>query len=221
MKNQKQEQSLNEALLTVENNKKLEEQRQRIAKELHDNIGSQLTYLASAAQNIGSGMNRVSNDVTQEKLTELSNFSQEAITDLRDTIWVMNRNAISWEDLTERIRYLAHKVSNTTGIAVKVEKNGDDDTPLNPAKTMDIFRIIQEAVNNAVKHSKAREIKISVNTETPVVIEILDNGKGYDPSTVTTGSDGLRNMRSRATKLGAILDISTDTKGTSVRLQLP
>jgi signal transduction histidine kinase/Tfp pilus assembly protein PilF len=221
IKHQKQEQELNEALLTVETNRKLEEQRQRIARELHDNIGSQLTYLASAAQNIGSKMPKVSAEVTRNKLADLSDFSQEAITDLRDTIWVMNRNLITWEDLSERIRYLAHKVSNTTGIQVSVVMEGDDDTPLDPEQTMDLFRIVQEAVNNAVKHSEASTIEIRIDANPPAVVEITDNGKGFEPTGQTNNSNGLKNMRLRAQKLGADIEISSSKEGTKIRLQLP
>ena len=220
IKHQKQEQELQEALLTVATNKKLEDQRLRIAKELHDNIGSQLTYLASAAQNIGIGMKKTSAKVTESKLKDLSDFSQEAIADLRDTIWVMNRSLISWDDLVERIRYLAHKVSNTTGIAVNVRKDGENDTVLNPAQTMNIFRIIQEAVNNAVKHAGANEIQIHLDVGPPALIQIQDDGKGYDPQN-TMASNGMRNMQSRASKLDATLSITSGDKGTQVLLEIP
>ncbi|MBT8261573.1 MAG: sensor histidine kinase [Bacteroidia bacterium] len=220
IRHQKQEQELKEALQTVAMNKKLEDQRLRIAKELHDNIGSQLTYLASAAQNIGIGMKKVPSEVTENKLKDLSDFSQEAIADLRDTIWVMNRSLISWEDLAERIRYLAHKVSNTTGIQVNVKKEGDNDTALNPAQTMNIFRIIQEAVNNAVKHAQAKEICIRLEVGPPSFIEIQDDGKGYDSQNISSSSSGLRNMQSRADKLDASLDITSSEKGTKVRLEI-
>lgn len=221
IKHQKQEQELQEALQTVETNRKLEEQRERIAKELHDNIGSQLTYLASAAHNIGAGMRLVSEEVTQNKLEELSDFSQEAISDLRDTIWVMNRSAITWEDLSERIRYLAHKVSNTTGILVNVNTEGQDKTPLNPSQTMDIYRIIQESVNNAVKHSRANQIDIVLKIDGEALVEIKDNGTGFNTAEVTTSSDGLRNMKARAGKLGAELTLNSDKNGTLVSLKIP
>lgn len=221
LKHQKQEQALQEALYKVETANKLEEQRVRISKELHDNIGSQLTYLSSAAQNIGLGLPKVSTEVTQEKLESLSEFSQEAIIDLRDTIWVMNKGTISWEDLTERIRYLAHKVSNTTGIPVEVTKTGNDETILGPDETINIYRIIQESVNNAVKHAHPTKIEINIQAASPNLIEIADNGNGYDVSTVTSASHGLYNMDSRAKKINAVLEIVSDATGTKVHLRLP
>lgn len=221
LKHQQQEQALKEALHKVETTNKLEEQRLRISKELHDNIGSQLTYLSSAAQNISLGLKATSEEETKDKLEELSTFSQEAITDLRDTIWVMNQGAVSWNDLTERIQNLAHKVSNTTGIIVQVRKEGMNNSFLNPDQTINIYRIVQEAVNNAVKHAQATTIEISIHLKTPITITVLDNGIGYDQNTVITGSHGLYNMESRAKKLQAVLDISSNSEGTKVYLQLP
>tara|TARA_A100000171_G_C2140435_1_gene155155 strand:- start:4995 stop:6917 length:1923 start_codon:yes stop_codon:yes gene_type:complete len=220
IKHQKQEQELKEALYKVETANKLEEQRIRISKELHDNIGSQLTYLSSAAQNIGLGMQQTPPEITKEKLEELSVFSQEAITDLRDTIWVMNKGTVSWEDLTERIQYLAHKVSNTTNVLVHVDKKGTNDQLLGPDQTINIYRIIQEAVNNALKHAKATKIEILIHLQSQVLVEVNDNGKGYDITQVTKGSHGLYNMESRAKKIQASLDISSNKNGTRVRLQL-
>ncbi len=220
VKHQKQEQELKEALHKVETANKLEEQRLRISKELHDNIGSQLTCLSSAAQNIGLGLLTSPTPVTQKKLEDLSEFSKEAITDLRDTIWVMNKGSISWEDLTERVRYLAHKVSNATAIAVEVHKTGHHTGLLTPDETINIYRIIQEALNNAVKHANASKILIEIQVSSSTLVTVTDNGKGYNASAVTKGSHGMYNMESRAKKINATLDISSDNDGTSVRLKI-
>ena len=221
IKQQRQEQELKEALATVETKNKLEEQRLRISKELHDNIGSQLTYLASAAQNIGMGLNKTSEAVTQQKLDDLSTFSEEAIRDLRDTIWVMNHSSVTWDDLAERIRYLAHKVANTTGIAVLVHKKGENSSSLDPSQTMHVFRIIQEAVNNAVKHSEATKIEVYVYAENPAKIEIVDNGKGYELKDISESSSGLTNMKARADDLNGKITLESDKNGSKVMLELP
>ena len=214
IKHQRQEQELKEALQAVETQNKLKEQRLRISKELHDNIGSQLTYLASASQNIGMGLQKTSTEVTQQKIEDLSNFSQDAIRDLRDTIWVMNRNSVTWDDLAERIRYLAQKVSNTTGINVSVTREGEDGFTLDPSATMNVFRIIQEAINNAVKHASASTIAVNVLSGSPAVVTINDDGKGYNISEVTSSSNGLKNMESRAKMLDATLKMSSSNTGT-------
>jgi|GEM_PF-1465406 len=217
---ERQEQALKEALLEVETNKKLEAQRLQIAKELHDNIGSQLTYLASSAQNIGAMVDTMSTEKTQQKLEQLAVFSQEAISDLRDTLWVMNRSSISVEDLAERARYLAYKVANSTGIQVTVHKEGEKNKILDPNQAMGIYRIIQESVANAVKHANASNISINFDYDPLLEIKITDDGDGFDESSVTSSSNGLNSMKVRAAKLDATFSIDSQLKkGTTIHLK--
>ena len=86
---------------------------------------------------------------------------------------------------------------------------------------MDIYRIIQESVNNAVKHSRANQIDIVLKIDGEALVEIKDNGIGFNTAEVTTSSDGLRNMKARAGKLGAELTLNSDKNGTLVSLKIP
>ncbi|GGE27830.1 tetratricopeptide repeat-containing sensor histidine kinase [Psychroflexus planctonicus] len=219
IKQQAQERELKEALVTMETNKKLEEQRMRISRELHDNIGSQLTYLVSAVQNIGYNMEKASKSETWGKLQKLSEFSQHAISDLRDTIWVMNHNLINLDHLSERLNNLAHKVSNLTQIEVSVKLTGHNELHLDPVQTLSLYRIIQEAVNNAVKHSQAKHIYIHLDISDSISVEIRDDGQGYNPEMLTSDGNGLLNMKSRANALGTELQITSNSAGTSVKLE--
>ncbi|NND62346.1 MAG: tetratricopeptide repeat protein [Flavobacteriaceae bacterium] len=218
---QKQEQQLKEALHKVETKNKLEEQRQRISKELHDNIGSQLTYISSSAQNIGLALEQNKTEKIQEKIDQLSDFSLEAIADLRDTVWVMNYTSVSWETLKERVQYLANKVSNATGLEMEVNLIGSNDQLLKPEDTLNIFRIIQEAVNNAIKHSQAEKITVNINVSPSVSIEIVDNGQGFNEKELTTASTGLASMKSRAQRLSGTLEVNSSGDGTRIALVLP
>lgn len=215
---QQQEQKLKEALYKVETTKKLEEQRLRISKELHDNIGSQLTYLASAAQNISMSIATTTKKESKLKLDNLAKFSQEAITDLRDTIWVMNRGNVSWEDLKERVTYVAYKVSNTTRIEVTVNLVKNDSVALSPEETLNMFRIIQEAINNAVKHANPSKITITISPGYPTNITITDNGTGFKENPAANTTNGIKNMKSRAYAIQATINITSDAQGTTVTL---
>lgn len=221
IKLQKQEQKLKEALHKVETKNKLEEQRERISKELHDNIGSQLTYISSSAQNIGLSLKMNKSNNIQEKLDQLSIFSTEAIADLRDTIWVMKYTTIDWETLKERIQYLAHKVNTTTDINMHVELIGKSKQLLKPEETLNIFRIIQESVNNAVKHAQASLITVRLTVSPEVQIEIEDNGQGFDKEKLSDVSTGLHSLKTRAKQISGDLQIDSSQKGTKVLLKLP
>ncbi len=217
-KQQVQEEKLKNALHAIETTNKLEEQRLRISKELHDNIGSQLTYLASATQNIEIGIDTYSKEETKTKLMNLSTFSQDAIRDLRDTIWVMNKTAISTEGLTERLRNLAYKAATATGIDISVNKEGPNEQLLDSNTTLNLFRILQEALNNAVKHSNATKITVAIFSNAPMSIKITDNGDGFDTKNTSSDSNGLINMKSRAQKINATLDINSSEKGTVLEI---
>lgn len=221
IKQKEQEQDLKEALYKVETQNKLEEQRLRISKELHDNIGSQLTYLTSATQTIEMGMGTRSEAETRTKLLQLAQFSQTAINDLRDTVWVMNKGQLNWNDLIERTRYLGQKIANTTTVNLEVLTKGSSNLELPSEEVLHLFRIIQEATNNAIKHAYATAINIMFNASNPLEITIIDNGVGFNTTNINESSSGINNMKSRAQKINTTLTIESNESGTTIKLTLP
>jgi signal transduction histidine kinase len=220
-KNFARETALEKAMAEARAQENLKEQRLRIARDLHDNIGSQLTYLTSITDSAKRGIDR-GEVFLMEKLTQMKQFSLVTISELRDTIWAMNKDEISLEDIKERTQQLAATVHEATDdkINVKVEGNPDHKV-LNAFVGMNLFRIIQESVNNAVKHSGSDQIQVRfVNVDEKVQIEIEDFGKGFDTSKESTGN-GLHIMRNRAKKAGIYFNQeSLIGKGTKVTLQV-
>ncbi|MEW2921725.1 sensor histidine kinase [Muricauda sp. ANG21] len=220
-KNFARETALEKAMAEARAQENLKEQRLRIARDLHDNIGSQLTYLTSITDSAKRGIDR-GEVFLMEKLTQMKQFSLVTISELRDTIWAMNKDEISLEDIKERTQQLAATVHEATDdkINVKVEGNQDHKV-LNAFVGMNLFRIIQESVNNAVKHSGSDQIQVRfVNVDEKVQIEIEDFGKGFDTSKESTGN-GLHIMRNRAKKAGIYFNQeSLIGKGTKVTLQV-
>ncbi|TYA76037.1 histidine kinase, partial [Seonamhaeicola marinus] len=96
------ENQLKEALSKIETQNKLQDQRLRISRDLHDNIGAQLTFIISSIENLQYGF-KISNTNLTNKLTGISSFTKDTINELRDTIWAMNKNEISLTDLQIRI----------------------------------------------------------------------------------------------------------------------
>lgn len=198
----------------------LKQQRLRIAHDLHDNIGSQLTYLTSITDSAKRGIDK-GEVFLMEKLTQMKQFSLVTISELRDTIWAMNKDEISLEDIKVRTQQLAATVHEATDdkVWVKIEGNPADKV-LNAFVGMNLFRIIQEAVNNAVKHSNSERIEIKFaefQDGTEIVIE--DFGQGFDATKESSGN-GLHIMRNRAHR--ASIDhvlTSVPGKGTKVSLK--
>ncbi|UPQ79751.1 tetratricopeptide repeat protein [Flavobacterium azooxidireducens] len=215
------ESELKEALVKIETQNKLQEQRLQISRDLHDNIGSQLTFIISSIDNLKYF------DVAKEKLVSkfdnISGFTKNTITELRDTIWAMNKNAISVEDLQIRItNFIDNAQLATHGISFdfSFDDSVNASHEFSSIEGMNIYRIIQEAVNNAVKYANASQIKILLKQENnKMIFSINDNGIGFSEPEIELGN-GLNNMKKRALELNADLKIiSEKDKGTSILIK--
>jgi signal transduction histidine kinase len=218
----KKEGELKQALARIETQNKLQEQRLRISRDLHDNIGAQLTFVTSSVDNLKYGLKDADEKVSL-RLGTISAFTTQTIYELRDTIWAMNKTEISFEDLQGRI---SNFIDNAGSAAEHVEFSFQVSEAIDASKTvssvtgMNMYRIIQEAVNNALKYAKANVIivRISLNDGDKNVIVIQDNGKGFDVQNAALGN-GLINMKKRARDIEGTIEIkSMKDKGTCITL---
>jgi signal transduction histidine kinase len=187
------------------------EERQRIVRDMHDGIGGQLLGLMMQVRS--GGVDQV----------EVEQGLQSSIADLRLIVDSMD----SAEDsLAETLRAFEHRVRpqvEAAGMRFMVEHGLDETKPgPGPRPTLQILRILQEAVTNAIRHSQATEISLSSReaAEATVAIAIRDNGRGL-PDAIR-GGRGLTSMRSRAQAVSGTLDISRgEESGTCLLLTLP
>jgi len=219
----KKEGELKSALAAIETQNKLQEQRLRISRDLHDNIGAQLTFIISSIDNLKYGFKDIGEKLST-RLTGISSFTGNTIYELRDTIWAMNKNNISFEDLQARISNFIDKAniaSHAMKFSFTMTSEVDAQYPLTSVQGMNIYRVIQEAVNNAVKYSEAKNISVIVSEENKHYrIQIIDDGKGFDISEADDGN-GLNNMKKRSRDINATFDINSEIgKGTSITLML-
>lgn len=203
--------------------KKLYEQRLKISRDLHDNIGAQLTFIISSIENLPYGFN-INDSKLTEKLGSISTFTRGTIYELRDTIWAMNKNKILLEDLQVRISNFIDKargMSNNVHFSFNIDEALSNDIEFTAIKGMNIYRIIQEAINNAFKYSGAKTISVTIyENDNKTNVEIKDDGKGFELKKIEQGN-GLSNMKKRAHDIGASIDVSSKlNKGTIVKLTL-
>ncbi|MBX9806877.1 MAG: sensor histidine kinase [Flavobacteriaceae bacterium] len=216
---QVQEFELKSAISKIENQNKLQEQRLNISRDLHDNIGAQLTFIISSVDNIKYAFD-ITNEKLDSKLSNISSFAKETIVELRDTIWAMNSNEISFEDLEIRINNYIEKAkeakdqisfSFAIDSVLKTQK-------LTSVQGMNIYRTIQEAVNNSIKYANASVISINAKqVENQLKIIIQDNGLGFDEATVEKGN-GLKNMQKRIEEIGGGFHLSSSNEGTRIEI---
>lgn len=201
---------------------KLQDQRLRISRDLHDNIGSQLTFIISSIDNL-KFLSDATNEKFKNKLTEINQFATSTIGQLRDTIWAMNKNEISYEELQSRLLTFIEKAkSAASNIHFQFKSDVTGAIVFSSIKGINIFRVFQEAINNTIKYAEATEINILISENSKnIEFEIEDNGKGFDKNTVELGN-GLENMQQRIMEVGGtVLINSQPNKGTSIRMVCP
>ncbi|SMP97038.1 Signal transduction histidine kinase [Epilithonimonas pallida] len=222
-KQQKQEYELKYAIEEIAHQNKLQEQRLSISRDLHDNIGAQLTFIISSIETLKQAFN-IKDEKINNKLTSISNFTKDTITELRDTIWAMNHSEIDFNEIRNRILNFVEKARKSTeNINIAFERDPIlDNLHFSSVDGMNIYRITQEAVNNAMKYAEAKNILLNAKSvDHQVQITVTDDGKGFDIDETELGN-GIRNMEKRASELNSTLSINSETgKGTMITLVIP
>ncbi len=199
---------------------KIKEEKERIAQDLHDNIGTQLTSLSL-------GLNKLSRELREptDTLNELSSGVASTMAELRDTIWAMNKEEVTVEQLGDKINNLFWRMRKTSE-QVDFQLSLCSQCPgihLKPMQAINLFRIVQEAVHNSLKHGEATRIDVSLKKDPAgqLVACITDNGRGFAPANESTdGHYGLQIMQKRALEIGGELQIqSKEQQGTMVDLK--
>lgn len=196
----------------LESVKKIQSERERISRDLHDNVGSQVTYMLMNLEGVNGN----------ESIENVKTVSRSIMDSLRETIWALNENPVTAIDFSDKLKTYCKKY-----VPVECVFNEDiqEIKQLPKEKILHLFRLCQEALNNAAKHSEADLLSITVlsNKEKPLSVTIADNGKGFDLEEKTETEDhyGLKNMQYRAMQSGATCNIiSSPGKGTQVVVEL-
>lgn len=212
---------LKKRLRELELSQKLQTEKERIARELHDNIGSQLTYIITSLEQIDKTTDP---NKQNKRIQELSQFTKETISELRETIWAINQEAINTENLLSRIQETIWRLNeNLQGVKIILQKDLQKDFQIHSLKALNIFRIFQESLNNALKHSQATEIQVFLqSSESNFILIVQDNGIGINLNQqIAEKHYGLKNMQKRASEINAVLSIEPLPQGTRIILQCP
>jgi len=210
---------LKRRLRVVEEKLALESERTRIARDIHDQLGANLTHIAllSAAGQDGSL------EVLRDRFAAISASSNELVQAVDAIVWAVNPRHGTLESLA---RYLTRFAEDFLAPAeprlrldVPVELPA---VPLHPEMRHNIFLAAREALNNCVRHSAAKEIQLRLKVDgKTLTILIEDDGRGLDPAASEDG-DGLGNMHRRLAEVGGICKISSAPgRGTTVTFTIP
>src|SRR5262245_4533860 len=198
----------------------LERVRTRIASDLHDDIGSNLSLIAMLSEVVLRG--RRGDAQTDESLSLIASASRELVDSMSDIVWAVNPKKDSVRDLTKRMRRFASDVFSARNIAFKFLAPGEgQDAKIGADTRREVFLIFKEAVNNIARHSECAEAEIELKIAAGrLLLKLSDNGKGFDTSAASDGN-GLVSMRQRAKKLGGELELISNGRGATVTLKTP
>lgn len=203
--------------MELEGQLRLQNERERISRDLHDNVGAQLSYIISNIDHIIETKNKDEN-----RLNDVADTAKNAILNLRETIWAINNEQITVEDFYDRFKlYATNQVKNRSDIRLIFNENIVHNHLLNPNQALNLYRICQEALNNALKYSNAETLDIFIRAnESPYFqFYLKDDGIGFDLNENTEGGYGMKNMTARAQEIGAQFIVQSEKdKGTTVEI---
>ncbi len=191
-----------------------ERERKRIAKELHDGVGTSITAIKLG----------VMSQLTQHlqgnpKILEIENQFQNTLREIKDIAYDLTPPDLERYGLFTAINNYVNKVSSSVGKEIRVNIFGNDLPEGEMA--LSVFRVLQELISNSLKHAEATEISITINSFNDLMSIIFeDNGKGFDPSTVEKGL-GLTNIESRIQLLNGTILLESTHYGVSYLIDIP
>lgn len=190
---------------------------QKVSREIHDNIGQKL----SLAKILINGQFLHNSTLDKTTFSEIASIITESLEDLRDISRSLNSDLIATNGLVSALQHHIGQLNSLGQHNFKLTVTGESDL-IDPQAELAVFRIVQEALNNVVKHASATQVHVEVYYGSDHLgIAITDNGCGFDPSTTASGN-GLTNMKSRVQALqGDFTITSTPDTGTRIQIKIP
>ncbi len=198
------------------------EERQRLARDLHDSVSQSLHGLNLFAETLTTSLAKTNKERTLQLAERLQESARQALKEARLMLYQLQPSEMDAEmDLVHEIEERISSVEQRAGVRATVKVEGDaGQCP--PAWRENLFRITIEALNNSLKHAQARNVKITLRYEAAAIeINIADDGIGFDQRRARKGGMGMRSMRERTDLLGGVLEIrSSPGAGTSVTVRV-
>lgn len=209
-------------LLLLEHERALEAERARIAKNMHDDLGAKLTRIALLSESARGDAGLAPDAVARAE--KISRAAREVSQTLDEIVWTVNPGNDTLERLIGYLSDHATEYLGATSIRLRQDlPESVPDAPISSEVRHGLLLAVKEALNNAVKHATATEIKLSITVEPQsLCVRITDNGRGFDPNATRAAGQGLANMRERLAAIGGSSQIESESgKGTRVVFTLP
>jgi signal transduction histidine kinase len=213
--------------LTLLRHRMIIEERERIARELHDGFGQVLTFISTKSTAMRIMLQKQKSNGMEKHLQQVEKAAQDLLIDLRMVVVGLRIASQIEEGLTESLKGFVDKFNHLSEIPVNLNINPKlDQINLDSETELQIFRIIQEALNNIYKHSEAQRAWVKIEAQNGnLIVEIGDDGKGFEILNTTTkcwANFGLTTMKERAALIGANFDLESRVyQGTQIKIKIP
>jgi signal transduction histidine kinase len=205
--------TMEEKLRESEMSELLYKERERISRDLHDNLGA---YAACIRNNVVELERRSEGGSELSSLRENTDVLMNA---LRETIWVLQNETVSITSLSDRFKNIVNRIgAGYPDVTIEVHDLIQREARLSPTEGINLMRIMQEALTNSIKHSGCSRVRIDIESSDALRVSVTDDGTGFDTRTVREGSYGIRNMRERAREAGFDLRLESGASGTAVHI---
>ncbi|MCB0611110.1 MAG: hypothetical protein KDD12_25530 [Lewinella sp.] len=210
---------LREQQRIFERQKALQEERNRIAAELHDDLGAGLSIIRFLSDDT---LQKEEPGAFRQNISRIYHSAGELLEKMSDIIWAMNADNDTLANLVAHLQGYAYEYLDINRLLCRFEvPESLPDLPLSGAQRRNVLLSVKEALHNIVKHAEASEVDLTLSVQPDLLrIIIQDNGSGIDLHHLRTGGNGVRNIRRRMEAVGGSVDFKTNA-GTIVTLSLP
>ena len=215
-------QKLQRQLVTLKHQEELEKERARIARDLHDQLGANLTQVALLGEMAESDKDQP--DEVEAHARQIAQTARDTTRALDEIVWTVNPANDTLEGLINYVCNNAQDYLEMAGLRYRLEAPAQlPSLPISPELRHNAFLVAKEAINNIIKHAHARSAWLRLKVDSrQFCLEIQDDGRGLQAGDDQKGRSGLRNMRSRMDDLGGAFTISAPPEGgTLVRMTAP
>jgi len=214
--------ALENQLLQEQTHSKIQEQRLEISRELHDSLGSQLTFIKSVSDSLLNASEKSNNNLNA-RINTLSEFSENSIAELKNTIWALNSQQLNLSELKlKMLNFISSASEAKESMQFHFLFNIGRDYQLSSRQAINLFRVFQEILNNTIKYAEAKDVFIDISQiEKNLTIKISDNGIGFNFEEAKKKSFGLTNIQNRIEELKGKFSVETsEGNGTTYLIKL-
>ncbi len=200
----------------------LDQQRSRIARDLHDDLGADLSRVAILSERLR--LEPLPPEATRRQLETIATASRDMVENIRELVWAADPRNDRFANLAAYLREYAAGLLEDAGLRAHLDF-AEEAVPgsLTSEFRRNVFLAVKEALGNILKHAAATEVEVRLRVRgRQLEIRVTDNGRGFEPAKVGQFSSGLRNLRQRLANVGGSVQVTSEVgRGTTVELRAP